>query len=332
MADYLIWTKYYLDNIKPKIILKNFINIIQVDFKGNEILILCEDNYFSIFDFVHNVFKIKFIDNLRGISNALFIKKDNYICYSGTVFNDLYFYNYYHRQYIQSFSGHSSLITELKYNYYTDSLLSNERNQICFLLNLNFYDNNLNNNFEQKIKLESKFENTSHMIFNNSGSIIIKTFYNHINGLTYFFKYNRKSDGNKFFITDEDIEFNKELPKTNKLVIKLEIIKERFIVCLKENGNISIFNLFLYEIKNIDNNQIYIDFEKVPGTFFFITTNKNYKHELYDLNLEENNVENNENFIIKFQEPILYKYIKFSKDVGCFVAYEDNLTFFVPEI
>ena len=35
MADYLIWTKYYLDNIKPKIILKNFINIIQVDFKGN---------------------------------------------------------------------------------------------------------------------------------------------------------------------------------------------------------------------------------------------------------------------------------------------------------
>jgi hypothetical protein len=192
--------------------------------------------------------------------------------------------------------------------------------------------NNLNNNFEQKIKLESKFENTSHMIFNNSGSIIIKTFYNHINGLTYFFKYNRKSDGNKFFITDEDIEFNKELPKTNKLVIKLEIIKERFIVCLKENGNISIFNLFLYEIKNIDNNQIYIDFEKVPGTFFFITTNKNYKHELYDLNLEENNMENNENFIIKFQEPILYKYIKFSKDVGCFVAYEDNLTFFVPEI
>jgi len=328
MADFFLWTKNLLHRIKPKIMLKNFINIIQVDFKGIEILILCEDNFLTIFDFVHNVFKIKFIDNLRGISNALFIKKENYICYSGTVFNDIYFYDYYHRQYIQIFSGHSSLITELKYNYYTDSLLSNEKNQNCFLLNLNFYDNSFNNNFEQKIKLESKFENTSHFIFNNSGSIIIKTFYNHINGLTYFFKYNRKSDGNKFFIIDEDFDFNKEFPKTNKLVVKLEIIKEKFIVCLKENGNISIFNLFLYEIKNIDNNQIYIDFENVPGTFFFISTNKNYKHEIFDLNSEENN----EKFIINFPESILYKYIKFSKDVGCFVAYEDNLTFFVPEI
>ena len=328
MADFFLWTKNLLHRIKPKIMLKNFINIIQVDFKGIEILILCEDNFLTIFDFVHNVFKIKFIDNLRGISNALFIKKENYICYSGTVFNDIYFYDYYHRQYIQIFSGHSSLITELKYNYYTDSLLSNEKNQNCFLLNLNFYDNSFNNNFEQKIKLESKFENTSHFIFNNSGSIIIKTFYNHINGLTYFFKYNRKSDGNKFFIIDEDFDFNKEFPKTNKLVVKLEIIKEKFIVCLKENGNISIFNLFLYEIKNIDNNQIYIDFENVPGTFFFITTNKSYKHEIFDLNSEENN----EKFIINFPESILYKYIKFSKDVGCFVAYEDNLTFFVPEI
>ena len=328
MADFFLWTKNLLHRIKPKIMLKNFINIIQVDFKGIEILILCEDNFLTIFDFVHNVFKIKFIDNLRGISNALFIKKENYICYSGTVFNDIYFYDYYHRQYIQIFSGHSSLITELKYNYYTDSLLSNEKNQNCFLLNLNFYDNSFNNNFEQKIKLESKFENTSHFIFNNSGSIIIKTFYNHINGLTYFFKYNRKSDGNKFFIIDEDFDFNKEFPKTNKLVVKLDIIKEKFIVCLKENGNISIFNLFLYEIKNIDNNQIYIDFENVPGTFFFISTNKNYKHEIFDLNSEENN----EKFIINFPESILYKYIKFSKDVGCFVAYEDNLTFFVPEI
>ena len=328
MADFFLWTKNLLHRIKPKIMLKNFINIIQVDFKGIEILILCEDNFLTIFDFVHNVFKIKFIDNLRGISNALFIKKENYICYSGTVFNDIYFYDYYHRQYIQIFSGHSSLITELIYNYYTDSLLSNEKNQNCFLLNLNFYDNSFNNNFEQKIKLESKFENTSHFIFNNSGSIIIKTFYNHINGLTYFFKYNRKSDGNKFFIIDEDFDFNKEFPKTNKLVVKLDIIKEKFIVCLKENGNISIFNLFLYEIKNIDNNQIYIDFENVPGTFFFISTNKNYKHEIFDLNSEENN----EKFIINFPESILYKYIKFSKDVGCFVAYEDNLTFFVPEI